>query len=242
MRFGDEADLEEFIRDLIQKAVRHANDTSPRSLQKELGPSQISHVCDRSLVYQMVRGPGSSRFDPWPAIVGTAIHAYLERAVPEYGRLTGVDLEAEREVQVAPGVIGHSDLYVAKTVVDYKGVSKERMKKYLASGPPDNYRTQVQLYGLGFINDGYEVENVALVFLPRDGQLRNAHVWVEPYDQQVASDAIARYQRLSGRIAASDFSDPTIWGRIPATTGDHCGICPWYQVGGAVNQDGCPGR
>ena len=243
VRFGDDtASLDEVIKNLIIDSVTYANQTAPRSLQQELGPSQISDPCDRKIVYQLVHGSGGLVGDPWPATVGTAIHAYLEKVVPVYGRMMALDVVAEAEVAIGPGVTGHSDLYVHETVVDYKSVSRDALNRYLRDGAPVHYRAQVQLYGLGFEKTGRPVKNVALAFLPRDGQLRNSYVWVEAYDPEIATRCLDRYLTLKVRVDRSDFSDPTIWGRIPATPGNSCGFCPWYQVGVAAGPAGCPGR
>src|SRR6202007_2411815 len=84
---------------------------------------------------------------------------------------------------------------VTGTVVDWKSVGPTQLTKYKAKGPGGQYRAQAHLYGRGWARRGQDVRHVAVMFLPRNGELREAYFWSEPYDEQVAIQAL---QRLEG--------------------------------------------
>src|SRR5688500_19659658 len=70
------------LRHLIIDGIRYAADNAPRSLQKHIGPSQVGTSCDRQLAYRLNHTPETRSFmDPWPSIVGTAVHAWIADAL-----------------------------------------------------------------------------------------------------------------------------------------------------------------
>lgn len=97
---------------------------SPRSKQLAVGPSELGDACDRRLAYRIAGNPPSNTgMDPWPAVVGSSIHSWLERAITEYQRVVG-DLGYLTETHVYPDplVAGHSDLFNVRAgrVIDWK--------------------------------------------------------------------------------------------------------------------------
>src|SRR3990172_1195390 len=63
------------LKDDVQKIIRRTDDDSPRSRQKRIGPSEIGDSCARKIAYRLLETPEMNRVrDPWPAVVGTAIH------------------------------------------------------------------------------------------------------------------------------------------------------------------------
>ena len=244
MEFAQDSGGGDQLRRLVLSIISDYSDSAPRNQQQEAGPSEIGHPCDRRLVYQLARVPECGGGEiPWAAIVGTSIHAWMEQALARWSREhPKVPVETERELRIGP-IVGHSDALIGDTVVDWKTASPDRLRLFRDNGPPDTYITQAHLYGYGYVAAGRTVRNVALVFLPRGGSLRSMHVWQEPYRPEVATAALARYERLRRRLGLSDVSDPGLWVRIPAAPGDHCGICSWYAPeGGAAGWSGCPGR
>src|ERR1700752_1563748 len=99
------------------------------------------------------------------------------------------------------------------------------MQVYKKHGPGKTYRTQVHLYGKGFVNAGLPVEQVAIMFIPRGGTLTSSHIWGEPYDQAIADAAIAR--RNKAIALCSDFNldkPPDRYGWLPKS-GPDCIFC-----------------
>lgn len=260
--FGD-VELAAQLKKTLTDVILWANDNAARSLQTAIGPSEIGTPCDRKLAYKLAGNPEVNQWrDPWPAIVGTGVHNWLEKAVDRYQGV-GIedgpwerppnwdgkwDLLTENEVQVDPLVPGHVDLYQTstETVIDYKTAGPDVFKKIVKDGPPAGYKIQTQLYGLGYANAGRSVKKVALVFLPRAGWLRDMYVWTDLYRPHVAQQALERMYAIKRGIEQVDiWNNPLVYDKIPAVE-DHCGFCPFYRKAGLIDgteatNEGCPG-
>jgi len=91
------------------------------------------------------------------------------------------------------------------------------------------YKTQVHLYGKGFANLGYPVETVAVMLLPRGGTLAKAHLWAEPYDEEIANTAIDRRLNISMMLEDLEVTahpERFLWFE---KVGYQCIFCPWYS-------------
>ena len=239
--------LKQELSDMIMWNERE----SPRSRQVAVGPSELGDACDRRLAYRIAGNPTvNSGSDPWPAIVGTAVHDWLERAINRFQRTSG-DNGWLTEMRVYPDdlVKGRCDLYNYKTfsVVDWKTAGADVMRKVQKGQIPEGYKTQVQIYGLGHKRAGREVKDVALVFLPRSGWLSDMFVWRAPYDESVAKAALDRMYRIVGQLIELDIeSNPHRFQLIDAVPGDSCVWCPFFvkekDPDMAADQTGCPGR
>lgn len=224
---------------------------APRSRQVSVGPSELGTECDRRLAYRIAGAkPINTGSDPWPAIVGTSVHDWLDKAINKYQNVKG-DLGYLTETRVYPDplVKGRSDLFNVRTgtVIDWKTTGADGMRKIRKGNIPPGYRTQIQIYGLGHKRAGREVNQVALVFLSRSGWLDDAYVWLEPYDEEVATKALARMYQLADRLMDMEIeSHPHRYGLIPATPGDACVWCPFFNrdldQDIAASEKGCPGR
>lgn len=244
-------DLAMSLKKQLTEIILWANDNSARSLQQAIGPSEIGTPCDRKLAYKLAGNPiVNLRKDPWPAIVGTGVHAWLEKAVINWQisslEASGTPFITEHAVKIDPLVIGHVDLYQEPTVIDYKTAGPDVFKKVVKEGPPAGYKIQTQLYGLGYSQAGYRVENVALVFLPRAGWLSDMYVWTDQFRPELAEAALARMYAIKRGIEMVDiWNNPEFYERIPAVS-DHCGYCPFYKRAGLIDgteatDKGCPG-
>jgi hypothetical protein len=226
--------------------------TAPRSVQKTIGPSEIGNVCDRRLAYRISGTTAINVWsDPWPAIVGTAIHAWLDRAVNRYQTQHHTsDWLTEVAVQPDPLVKGHSDVFHVPTgtVVDYKTTNADTLRKLRrGEDPSDTYKAQINLYGLGHERAGRAVRNVALVYYPRSGWLDDAYVWHAPYDRGIAERALARLYQIGFRLLDLDIENhPERFADVPAKPGDGCVWCPMFNRDKdpttLASVDGCPGR
>ena len=235
-----------FHAELLDK-IKHHSVNAPRSLQKELGPSEVGDPCERKLAYKMFNveppmRPPSRNNDMWKANVGTAIHTYLEDV---YGN--DPDFYTERRVTVgawfdgerARVLQGSTDLYhiPSGTVIDFKTTSVSMMEDYARGKLPEVYRTQIHLYGLGYANDGFDVRRVALLFLPRDNDLNlsTSVLHIEDFDPTIAREGLARLESIALRSKDGDFASL-------ATASSYCTRCPWFVSGAKKPNEGrCPG-
>lgn len=238
------------LRDELLGLIRKAIEYHPRSQQVALGPSEVGHPCSRRLGYKMLgydENPGEPN---WKATVGTAVHAWLEDVMtddnPKQSARTEGDLSRwVVEATVSCGELGGADLRghcdlldrVTGTVVDWKCVGPTQLRKYRSKGPGPTYRAQAHLYGRGWVRRGQAVKRVAVMFLPRDGQLKDAYYWSEPYDEQIALDALARANAVHTAVTAlGDGALPHL-----ATADAFCALCPFYKANSTDLAAGCPG-
>lgn len=205
--------------------------------------------CVRRLGYRIPDVPAvADRGDPWPAIVGTGIHMWMEQALNRYeaAKKTG-RWSAEMTVHPSDDVIGHTDAYDAETftVVDYKSKGTEEMREIRKGNITfDDAIQQVQLYGLGHVRAGRRVDHVALVFVPRGGWLKGMYVWSAPFDRAVAEVALERVAKAQAGIRYYNVVDvPGNWEKFPVSPGSDCSYCPWYVPGLETASDqGCGGK
>jgi len=231
--------------------VRWAEQQHPRGRQVLIGPSEIGSLCDRRIGYRLANIPAcNTEFDPWASIVGTAIHTWLDNAVNGWMKEHQSQAwSTETRLVIDDFVEGHADLYSHdhKSVIDYKTVGPDVMKKIRKDGPPVGYQIQTHVYGYGFERLGRDVERVCLVFLPRAGWIRDMYIWCAPYQRDVAIGSLIRLQMIAQQILKLDaLTYPNRWNDIEAVPSNNCGWCPWYNPGrptehGADDQ-GCPGR
>ncbi|WP_232524344.1 hypothetical protein [Nocardiopsis gilva] len=127
-------------------------------------------------------------------------------------------------------------------MIDHKVVGDSALRKYKAEGVREQYRVQANLYGLGFERLGFFPQTVALAFYPRGGMLGGMWVWSEPYDRQVALNALKRLGSVRDALVALDpESRPQMWAHIPAAATSACRFCPWWRPASTDLSVGCPG-
>lgn len=240
-------DLFEELIDVIKTAI----DSHPRGLQQSIGPSELGMPCTRRLAHKLNGTPESRpREAPWKPTVGTAIHSWLEQVFAHDGaaRLSTWSTDPtkrstrwllEQRVSVGDGIDGSCDLYDTwtHTSVDWKACGPSRLKHYHAHGPGQQYRVQAALYGRGWEARGFPVERVMVVFLPRNGELREAFMWAEPYQEQVALDALERAANVRSLLQALGAAT---FAALPTDPTD-CAYCPYWQPGATDLSQACPG-
>lgn len=238
--------------DLVMKEYLHvitdAIVNQPRSLQKKIGPSEIGAPCARRLGYKLLDIPEKDQAPNWKATMGTGAHMWLETAFDRNNLAVaenGIErwlIETRVNVGEAAGIeiTGSCDLYDrwTGTVIDHKTVGPTQLKKYRANGPGQQYRTQAHLYGRGWQRAGLPVTTVAVAFLPRNGDLDEAYLWHEPYDEQIAIDGL---QRLAGIIYATNALGVQALTHLN-TADQYCHSCPWFKTGSTDLGTGCPGH
>jgi hypothetical protein len=262
----------------LKAIITHAIANHPRSLQKRIGPSEIGDPCARRIAYKLTGTPEARELPtPWRPTVGTATHTWLEEKLAEYNQATHAATGASRfliEQRVNAGpcagadLEGSTDWYdrVTATVGDWKIVGPSSLKKLRADlnagrGPRLEYRVQGHTYGLGWLRRGLPVDRVMIVALPAAGELADAVMWTEPFNPQIARDAMARVDRIhaltsslagaaltvtNGALAVigrGDLADPDGNPGAPAigTDGHGCRFCPWLKASSTDPATGCPG-
>ena len=241
-----------WLKQAMTEIILHAEGLNPRGSQADLGPSELSSQCDRQIAYRIAGIPGVNKTaDPWAAIVGTAIHAWLEKATIAWNETHDKPFEwiTESRRKLTDFVTGHCDLFhIPKgMVVDHKTGGTDRMREVMKSGPPKHYKVQVQLYAYGYELAGYQVNKVALAFYPRSGLLKNLYSWTAPYSRSVAETALARVPSIGAKLLDLNVLDnPHRWEQIPATPSHDCGYCSHYKFDRLPEQgasdEGCPGK
>lgn len=242
------------LEDTIKRIVATADAQSERSQQTAIGFSELGNPCDRFLAFKAVGvDPVNTRLDNWLAIVGTAVHAWLEKAyAAENERLGRTRFVIEETVYALPNLYGHGDLFDVDlgAVIDHKVLGVTKLKKIEKGEISPTYRVQLHLYGYGHAQAGRDVREVILAVYPRNDSLRGdfgghgLHLHREPYDEQIAKDAVARWLRVIEFAMTLEVDDhPERWPLIPATPGDDCRYCPFFRpAGGPADATGCPGQ
>jgi hypothetical protein len=174
------------IANELIKAVTSTSKGSSRSQQREVGPSEIGGC--RRKVWLKLQGVEQTNTETLrlASIMGTAIHTYIQEAFERQ------DPFKERYILegefTAAGIRGHVDMYDKEKneVIDWKTTKKSNLTYF----PSKQQRWQVQLYGFLIRESGLPVDNVTLVAIARDGDERDIVYHTEPYDAEVAAEAI----------------------------------------------------
>lgn len=179
------------IREHIVDMVTH----QPRSLQREIGPSELGTQCLHCLVKKLTgHGSGQIRDVAWLPFIGTSVHAQLERM---FGGLDGY--ETERTVLVgnltdARPITGSIDLWDEhnSATCDWKIVGNSTLDDARRHGPSQQYKIQASLYGIG-MSHTHPVAASCIFYLPRNQpSLDAAWIYECPFDPRPGQWALAR--------------------------------------------------
>jgi CRISPR/Cas system-associated exonuclease Cas4 (RecB family) len=208
-------------KELLLTALKAGDAKRSRSTQVQIGPSEVGG-CRRKVWYRLNNQPETNGGElKLAAIMGTAIHAEIERALAD-----NPDVLIETEVEYN-GMKAHIDCFVPSTgdVIDWK-TSKVRNLGYF---PTNQQRWQVQLYGYLLAKNGYAVNRVSLVAIARDGDERDVKVHTEDYDESIALEA------LGWLAAVKEAKEPP----APEKDASYCQFyCKFYESSGEI---GCVG-
>jgi hypothetical protein len=236
-------------------AYTNRNTADNRTAQTTLGPSEIGTPCDRRLAMSLMGvEPVNPGGDGWPAFVGTCTHDGLDKMFQWASARTG-RFVTEMRLQLPSEYVpkGTADLLdrVFMVIIDHKIQGEYALRKMREEGPPDHYRVQAHTYALGAVLAGEKVKDVAIVSWPRAGSsLDQMYVWTEPFDRQLAEDAIRRVENIA-RETHRKRDEPRPPGLPQYTplevaktfeTGDDCRYCPFHQKTDKAMERGCPGQ
>jgi len=216
----------------LRDVVRQADATKPRSTQTAIGPSDAGVECARRLGHKIAgTKPVNTAGDPWAAIVGTAVHAWLD------GAFTGDRWITDRRVTLPGYMTGTLDLYDTQTntVIDHKVVGATSLKRARDHGPSKQYVAQVNLYAAALEVEGVPVDHVAIAYWSRSGNLRDAYLWTGPYDRDIVNQTLARLDAIRTIVDADGVAS------LP-TADSYCLFCPHYLPAATVLTEACPGH
>lgn len=200
----------------IEALLLHQITHQPRSLQKRIGPSELGTPCDHCLAAKLACWQQTENGIPWASTVGTAIHELLEDFVWKHNLKTEAAHPRQpfryfTEQTITVGTIGDTPItgsidlldVLTGSTVDWKCVAKTSLDKYRRNGPSQTYRVQAHLYAKGCNDAGIPVERVSICFLPRaSNNFYERHWWSEPYDPQIAANALTRANQLNTNLEA----------------------------------------
>ena len=227
-------------------------ENTPRSLQRSIGPSEIGTPCQRRLGYKLANvAPVNTSKIGWKAFIGTGVHEMLAQilATNELTRETDKAQRWHVEERVNCGTYGpdgktldgSTDLYDAwhGLVLDWKTTTVNKIRQqYRPHGPGEQYEIQAHTYGTGWAAAGYPVNTVAIIFLARDGEYTDRHVWSAPYDPDIAGAALTRLDQTAHLI-----NDLGVDALPLIPTGDaYCNFCPWHAAASIDPRKACPGH
>lgn len=207
------------IRGIIEDHITN----QPRSLQKEIGPSELGTDCLHCLAARLA-GWEKRQSAAWLPFIGTAVHARFEQLFDENREMTTIHVpdegsgvgdhdettsrfEAEKTVHVGEihglhglqKISGSIDLWDAKTgmTIDWKITGNTTIRNVKANGPSQQYRIQASLYGIGLENDGEPCKRNAIYFLPRNSvNLADALPIEFDFDPKPGKWALSRAQLI----------------------------------------------
>jgi hypothetical protein len=247
IEFGKDLDRigVEFIRDVIKPALAEQK----RSLQKEIGPSELGARCKRWMAHKFAGTPpvGLPK-TKWAAAVGTAIHDHLNLWCHAYNERHGVNrylfdlLVYVGDLYPGRPITGHLDVYDVwrGVVLDAKFPGATQLDKYRPVGAAENpqYSDQVHCYGNGILNAGLPVAAVGMLRLPRGSDNLDDGYWrYEPHDPERGRRALARAGAVAQTVEALGSA------AIPLmpTAEQYCSSCPYFLPGATDLERACPG-
>ena len=215
------------LQDMVIKSLWAYDSQRDRSKQVEIGPSSLGG-CARRVWHDLKQTEKVNETEKLAAILGTFIHSGLDKAIRRNDPFEDNFLI---EIEVAHGDLkGHCDLFIKDIglVLDWKTITKSGLR-YFGS---QQQRYQIHTYGWLLEKNGYEVKEVSLVGIPRDGKMKDIAILREPYDPAVAEEGIAWLQNIKDLVANnSPAPKPEKFARFCAD------YCPYFDQTGAV---GCP--
>ena len=179
------------IREHIVDMVTH----QPRSLQREIGPSELGTQCLHCLARKLTgHATEEIRDVAWLPFIGTSVHAQFEHM---FGALDGY--ETEKTVLVgnltdARPITGSIDLWDEKNAAtcDWKIVGDNTLADVRRHGPSQQYRIQASLYGIG-MSHTTPVQTSCIYYLPRNQPSLDAGwIYETPFDPRPGQWALAR--------------------------------------------------
>jgi len=182
-----------------------------RSLQTAIGVSSLGG-CRRSVWHNLQGHVGTNPTDNLAAMLGTAIHDFIERAFKKAiadGKV-GSDIMLEHRVELdgfPPATIDYFDPATGE-VVDWKTIKLSGIPYFITQQKV----WQVQTYAWLLWKAGFDVKTVTLFGIARDGNSKDIITHSFPFDPTVAEAAFAWLADIEARTEApAPEKDATSW-------------------------------
>jgi hypothetical protein len=176
------------------KAMVDSDNERSRSKQTAIGVSQLGG-CRRKVWHQIQGHEGTNSTLRLASIMGTAIHEAIENSLSN-----SVTALYEHRVEIEGYPPATIDFYdpETKAVWDWKTITLKNVPYFQSQ----QKKWQVMVYAYLLTLDGFEVETVNLLGIPRDGNENDLIAWSMPYDESVALEALAWLKDLEARTEA----------------------------------------
>lgn len=207
------------MSEIYDRIMRELTKPSKRDKQRKVGPSELGDLCERCLAEKLLGVHEEEKTHPLAPMIGTAFHLYLENVIglKDYLKETGVTVGT---IDCYGDISGTADGFDIETghVVDYKVLSKKKIKAFasatfldesynpefysdsMTEGQIKKYYYQMQLYGLGMENAGYEVNHTSLILFPRDCTIESvmsaSHELCFKYNRDAALSVMERANQI----------------------------------------------
>lgn len=207
------------MSEIYDRIIKELTKPSERDKQRKVGPSELGNLCERCLAEKLLGVHKEEKTHPLAPMIGTAFHLYLENVIglKDYLKETKVTVGT---IEGYGDIRGTADGFDVSTghVVDYKVLSKKKIKAFssatffdedynpefysdsLTEGQLKKYYYQMQLYGLGMENAGYEVNHTSLVLFPRDCTVESvmaaSHELCFKYNRKAALAVLERANQI----------------------------------------------
>lgn len=189
----------------VRQILENAENSSPRSLQWAIGPSEMGTNCLHCLAARLA-GWDRMQEAPLAPWIGTAVHAQHEhlfrslpgnRWKPEYPVHTcNLTMPDGRLMHIG----GHIDLWDTQThtTLDWKFVGESVYRAARHGEVSQEYRIQASLYGIGLANENHAPNTSEVIFFNRaTGRTFDdvcALAW--PFEEKPGRWAISRCQQI----------------------------------------------
>lgn len=207
------------MSEIYDNIIRELTKPSERDKQRKVGPSELGDLCERCLAEKLLGVHQEEKNYPLAPMIGTAFHLYLENTIglKDYLKETRVTVG---EIKGYGSIRGTADGFDTATghVVDYKILSRKKIKVFssatfldedrnpefysdsLTEAQLKKYYYQMQLYGLGMENTGYEVNHTSLILFPRDCTVESvmtaSHELCFKYNREAALSVLERANQI----------------------------------------------
>ena len=160
--------------------------------------------------------------------MGTYIHKGISEAIKREDPF-GDNFLIEQQFST-DRITGNIDLFIKDQglVVDWKTTKSSALRYF----PNDKYRYQVHIYGYILEENGYKVNEVALVAICRDGGSDKVREFREPYSREIAEAGLAWIESVKS-IVENNQPAPEPTERLSWCSN----YCSYYDPSGEV---GCP--
>lgn len=172
-----------------------------RGRQVEIGVSEIGMACQRCVLRKLAGLEKEQLTGSWRAQVGTYVHAGLaDEFSSRYPGVAMIEESLHVHSYKSLDLKGSCDAFFPNggegLVVDWKIVGDDTLDQVKQGKVKNQYIVQGNLYAFGWEQRGFNVTDVAIMFLPANkGNLKRDAAPVHfPYNKSVAINALAKIE------------------------------------------------